>query len=187
MFPFSLRKDHWVPMVHAIFPTHLIANHIYKKLLDYRAWRLTSPPALTQLSQSKKHRNQLALNQVPTAIADLAHVTREIEGKMILNWAHVEEKNWAKEWSGNIWHCAHGFMLKRGYRLEDYKFPKIGGNVRRQNGWDGSMEPPGDLKEAVVQHKMIWEKMHAKTIHKAMSAIQRQKLKKKQKTRDTPL
>jgi len=166
MFPTTLRKDHWVPLVHAIFPTHLIANHIYKRLLDHRAWRLTSPPALSQLSKPKKERNQEALNQVPTSIADLAHVTKDIEGKMILNWDRVEEKNWAKEWSNNIWHCPQGFQLKRGYRIEGYRFPTIDQKVQHELGWNATGQPPRDLSEAVARHKAIWEKMHAKTLRR---------------------
>ena len=166
MFPLALRKDHWVPLVHAVFPTHLIANHIYKRLLDYRAWRLTSPPSPSVLTLTKKRRNQLALNQVPTAIADLAHVTRGIEGKTIMNWAHLEERGWAREWSANIWHSRQGFQLKNGYRLEEYKFPKITEEIRKELGWDGTEEPPSDLKEAKERHKTIWEKMHAKIIRK---------------------
>jgi hypothetical protein len=168
MFPAALRKDHWVPLVHAIFPTHLIANHIYKRLLDHRAWRLTAPTSPTQFSLTKKRRNQLALNQVPTAIADLAHVTRNLEGKMIMNWNRVEERDWAREWSENIWHCPQGFALKRGFRLEEYKFPQIDRDVRKSLGWEGTKEPepPRGLKEAVKQHKTIWRKMHAKFLHR---------------------
>jgi hypothetical protein len=138
---------------------------------------------------SKKHRNQLALNQVPTAIADLAHVTHELEGKMILNWDRVEQRDWAREWSENIWHCAKGFKLKRGFRIEGYKFPKIEEKTRRDMGWNGNLEPPRDLKEAVEQHKTIWEKMHAKQIHKQRMAIQnqsKQKTKQKTKPRHSP-
>ncbi len=182
MFPTTLRKDHWIPLVHAIFPTHLVANHIYKRLLDHRAWRLTSPPARNQLDKSKKQRNQEALNQVPTAIADLAHVTQNVDGKMILNWDRVEEKNWAKEWSENIWHCAKGFKLSRGYRLDGYKFPTIDKETRKELGWDGSDEPPRDLKDAVERHKTIWEKMHAKILSK-LRTTRETKEKERQKRR----
>jgi hypothetical protein len=185
MFPLALRKDHWIPLVHVQFPTHLIANHIYKRLLDYRAWRLTSPPSQKELVMSKKHRNQLALNQVPTSIADLAHVTREIGGKMIMNWDRFEEREWAREWSENIWHCNKGFSLKRGYRIEAYKFPCIEDKVREEKGWDGSMEPPRDLNMAWEQHKTIWEKMHAKWIQKRMSS-RRPKLRKSKSRLSTP-
>lgn len=161
-FPFPLRRDLWVPLVHAVFPNHLTANHIYKRLLDYRAWRLTSPPSVNELHLTKKRRDQLALNQVPTAIADLAHVTKGVEGKMIMNWGRFEERDWAKEWSGNIWHCPQGFMLKKGFRLEEYKFPQITDEVRKELGWDGNGEPPRDMKEAREQHRTIWEKMHPK-------------------------
>jgi Transcriptional regulation of mitochondrial recombination len=182
MFPMSLRKDHWIPLVHAIFPTHLIANHIYKRLLDYRAWRLTSPPSPSQLLLTRKRRNQLALNQVPTSIADLAHVTNDIPGRMIMNWDRFEEHGWAKEWNENIWHCNKGFSLKRGYKLTEYQFPKIDDEVREIMGWEGSdeMEPPTDLKEAVEQHKSIWEKMHAKWLQKRKG---RPSLSKKAKSR----
>jgi hypothetical protein len=185
MFPLALRKDHWIPLVHVQFPTHLIANHIYKRLLDYRAWRLTSPPSQKELVMSKKHRNQLALNQVPTSIADLAHVTREIGGKMIMNWDRFEEREWAREWSENIWHCNKGFSLKRGYRIEAYKFPCIEDKVREEKGWDGSMEPPRDLNMAWEQHKTIWEKMHAKWIQKRTSS-RRPKLRKSKSRLSTP-
>ena len=166
MFPVSLRKDYWVPLVHAVFPTHLIANHVYKRLLDYRAWRLTAPPSSTELVLSKKRRNQLALNQVPTSIADLAHVTKDVEGKMILNWNRPEERDWAREWSENIWHCPKGFQLKRGYRLEKYPFPKITQKVRKELGWDGTAEPPNNMTEARERHKNIWQTMHAKWLQK---------------------
>ena len=166
MFPQALRKDHWIPLVHAIFPTHLIANHIYKRLLDYRAWRLTSPPALNLLSFTKKKRKEPSLDQVPTAIADLAHVTKNVEGKMILNWDRMVEKEWARQWSNNIWHCGQGFNLKRGYKIAEYTFPRITEETRKELGWDGKNEPPIDLKQAVERHTSIWEKMHAKTILK---------------------
>jgi hypothetical protein len=168
MFPASLRKDYWVPLVHAVFPTHLVANHVYKRLLDHRAWRLTSPLAPDQLLLPQKKRNQLALDQIPTSIADLAHITRDIPGKIILNWNRAEEREWAKEWSKNIWHCTQGFNLRRGYRVDEYKFPRINGRVRKELGWDGTLEPPKNLKEAVEKHKQIWEKMHAKFIRKSM-------------------
>jgi hypothetical protein len=171
MFPTSLRKDYWIPLVHAIFPTHLIANHVYKRLLDHRAWRLTSPPAASQLILPQKKRNQLSLNQIPTAIADLAHITHDIPAKMILNWNRKEERDWAKEWSQNIWHCAQGFKLSRGYRLGEYKFPQIGKRVRKELGWDGTLEPPRDLKEAIGRSKEIWEKMHAKSIRRLMMPL----------------
>jgi hypothetical protein len=100
---------------------------------------------------------------------------------MILNWDRAEEKDWAREWSGNIWHCSRGFKLKRGYRIEGYEFPVVTKEARRELGWDGSGEPPVDLKDAKEQHKGIWEKMHAKVVRKRMTAIQR-RLKKKTKT-----
>lgn len=105
---------------------------------------------------------------MPTAIADLAHVTKPVDGKMIMNWYRGEEKDWAREWSQNIWHCSKGFLLNRGYKLEDYVFPKIPAQVREQRGWDGTLEPPRGLKKAKEQGKTIWERMHAKFIRKAM-------------------
>jgi hypothetical protein len=172
MFPPSLRKDYWTPLVHAIFPNHLIANHIYKRLLDHRAWRLTAPPSVDQLNIPKKRRNQLALNQVPTSIADLAHVTKDIQGKMIMNWHRFEERDWAREWSENIWHCPQGFALERGYRLEQYTFPQIDEDVRKQMGWeeDPESEPPRNLEEARDQNKTIWQRMHAKWLSRSMAA-----------------
>jgi hypothetical protein len=138
----------------------------------------------------KKQRKQLALNQVPTAIADLAHVTSGLPGKMILNWDRVEERDWAREWSGNIWHCGKGFKLKRGYRIEGYTFPKLTEGVRKEMEWkeDEHAEPPVDLRSAVERSKLIWEKMHAKTLHKKMRAIQQRtkKTKAKPKTKQIP-
>lgn len=85
-----------------------------------------------------------------------------------MNWHRREEKDWAKEWSENIWHCSSGFVLSRGYKLDKYEFPNIPHYVRKQNRWDGSLEPPRDYKSAIERHKSIWEKMHAKFIRKAM-------------------
>jgi Transcriptional regulation of mitochondrial recombination len=161
MFPRTIRKDLWIPLVHAIFPDHLIANKVYKKLLDYRAWRLTSPPSPAELLLTKKRRNAEARNQVPTSIADLAHVTQEVPGRMIMNWARFEERRWARAWATNIWHSRQGFPLVRGYKLERYKFPKITVTVRRKMGWEGEeREPPCDLKEAMAQHTEIFRAMH---------------------------
>ena len=91
-------------------------------------------------------------------------MTKNIEGKMIMNWERFEERNWATEWSSNVWHCKQGFQLKRGYRLEEYKFPMITEKVRKRMGWDRSREtePPSNMKSAWEQHKSIWEKMHGK-------------------------
>jgi hypothetical protein len=86
----------------------------------------------------KKQRKQLELNQVPTAIADLAHVTSGLPGEMILNWDRVEEWDWAsREWSGNIWHCSKGFKLKRGNWIEGYMFPKLTEGARKEMQWEG--------------------------------------------------
>jgi hypothetical protein len=171
-----------MPLVHAQFPTHLIANHIYKKLLDYRAWRISSPPAVSELSKPKKQRNQESLNQVPTAIADLAHVTKDIDGKMILNWDRVEEKDWAREWSGNVWHTGKGFSLVRGYRIGAYEFPTIDEASRKKLGWDGNAEPPRSLGEAIERHGTIWRTMHSKTLTK-LRRVRFQKEKERQKAR----
>lgn len=161
MFPRTIRKDLWIPLVHAVFPDHLIANHIYKKLLDYRAWRLTSPPSTTQLLLTKKRRNAESKNQVPTSIADLAHVTQDVPGRMIMNWHHFEERHWATAWARNIFHSPQGFPLERGHKLEKYKFPKVTAGVRRKMRWEGSAgEPPRNFKEAMEQHTQIWGAMH---------------------------
>jgi len=175
MFPLPLRKDHWIPLVHAIFPTHLIANHMYRRLLDHRAWRLTNPPSITQLALTKKHRNEQSKNQVPTSIADLAHITKEVPGRMIMNWDRMEERYWAKDWSSNIWHADAGFKLKKGHKLDSYKWPAIDNKVRRQMGWVGGVEPPKDLAEARERSATIWKKMHAKQIRKAMAPLHRRK------------
>jgi hypothetical protein len=179
MFPHSIRKDYWIPLVHAQFPTHLIANHIYKRLLDHRAWRLTTPPSIESLTLTKKRRNQLALNQVPEAIADLAHLTKGVQGRMILNWDRREEKDWATEWSKNIWHCKDGFMLKRGYRIKNYKFPTLKGAQRKKSsrvqGADKVLEPPRGWWGAKRQHKRIWTEMHAKFVKRHRPRIRRRK------------
>ena len=94
---------------------------------------------------------------------------------MIMNWYRGEEKDWAKQWSENIWHCSRGFVINRGYRLEKYVFPNIPEQVRKEKGWDGNLEPPTDLKSAIERHKSIWEKMHAKFIRKAMIPLKDKK------------
>jgi hypothetical protein len=178
MFPVAIRKDHWIPLVHAIFPTHLIANHIYKRLLDHRAWRLTAPLEPSQLLITKKRRNQLSLNQVPTSIADLAHVTQNIDGKMIMNWDKLEQRDWARKWSRNIWHCPNGFNLKRGFRLEEYKFPQPTKREKSKWGWNGTNAPPKDLKAAVKKHNSIWQEMHAKRPGKVTDPLNSKEKKK---------
>jgi hypothetical protein len=109
---------------------------------------------------------------------------------MILNWDRVEERDWARTWSENIWHCSKGFKLKRGYRIEGYKFPTLTEGVRKDMKWKGDelAEPPVDLRGAVERSKLIWEKMHAKTLQK-MKAIQQRtkKTKAKSKIRQIPL
>ena len=87
---------------------------------------------------------------------------------MIMNWYRGEEKNWARQWSENIWHCSKGFILNRGYKLTDYVFPKITDGVREEKGWDGKMEPPRGFKKAMERHGGIWKRMHARFIRKSM-------------------
>jgi len=161
MFPRTIRKDLWIPLVHAIFPDHLIANKVYKNLLDYRAWRLTSPPSPKELLLSKKRRNAEARNQVPTSIADLAHVTQDVPGRMIMNWHHFEERHWARSWAKNIFHSPQGFPLARGYQIQNYKFPKITPGIRRKFSWEGKeREPPRNFQEAMAQHTEMFASMH---------------------------
>lgn len=88
-----------------------------------------------------------------------------------MNWYRDEEKHWAREWSKNIWHCSKGWILNRGYKLEDYKFPNIPMSVRKERGWDGKLEPPRDLKKATEQSRGIWEKMHARFIRKHLAPL----------------
>jgi Transcriptional regulation of mitochondrial recombination len=177
MYPRKIRKDLWIPLVHAIFPDHLIANKIYKKLLDYRAWRLTSPPTPAQMLLSKKRRNAEAKNQVPTSIADLAHVTKEVPGRMIMNWHHFQERHWARGWAANIYHSPKGFDLVNGYKLQKYTFPKVTAGVRRKLGWEESTgEPPRNLKEAVEQHTRIYGAMHRGMKRKRKVAVRRNAL-----------
>lgn len=123
----------------------------------------------------------MALNQVPEAIADLAHVTKSVRGLMILNWDRGEEKDWATEWSKNIWHSNDGFKLKRGYRVEDYKFPTLQDWQRKKleggQGEEKLPEPPRGWVYAKRQHKRIWTKMHAKFVKRFRPRIRH--LKKK--------
>ena len=178
----SLRKDHWIPMVHAVFPTHLVANHIYKRLLDHRAWRLTSPPSIDTLHLPRKQRNRLNLNQVPTSIADLAHVTHDLKSKIVMNWDRIEECEWAKSWNRNILHVDNGFNL-RGYKLDKYEFPKITDEDRKLMKWDrsGEGEPPNTFKDAVTQSREIFKKMHPRVVRRM--AAKRKMRKNKMKAR----
>jgi hypothetical protein len=97
----------------------------------------------------------------------------EIRGRMILNWDRYWERKWARSWSGNIWHCKRGFKLKRGYRVEGYRFPYLVGWRRKILGWGrwpkrGLLEPPRGFGEAKVRHKGIWMKMHERRVRKAV-------------------
>jgi hypothetical protein len=145
-----------------MFPNHLIANNIFKKLIDHRLWRLTDVPAIEDLSKTKKRRKHEAMDQVPTSIADLAHVTRDLKGKVILNWDRFEERDWATVWNENIWHCNEGFRMRRGFRLDGYVFPSLTESVRSSLEWEEDLEnePPADEEKAGQRHKEIWERLH---------------------------
>jgi hypothetical protein len=54
-----------------------------------------------------------------------------------------------------------GIRLKRGYKLESL--------LIRMTAWDGTLEPPRDLKRAVEKRKNIWETMHSKWAQKRKS------------------
>ena len=98
---------------------------------------------------------------------------------MILNWDRREEKDWATEWSKNIRHCKDGFMLKRGYRIKNYKFPTLKGAQRKKStggqGADKVLEPPRGWLGAKRQHKRIWTKMHAKFVKRHRPRIRHRK------------
>jgi len=55
--------------------------------------------------------------------------------------------------------------------LDKYEFPKITEEDRKLMKWgtSGKGEPPVTMKDAVVQHKGIWQKMHAKILKKRAS------------------
>jgi Transcriptional regulation of mitochondrial recombination len=130
MFPVSLRRDHWVPLVHAQFPVHALARDVYNRLVTLRQWRLTSPTEPDTALPRKKDRNREGLNMVPTSVADLAHVTSRVKAKM--NWARGEERLWAREWGANVAHYGGGFDLDRGRKLGRYEFPGEGDRIGEQ-------------------------------------------------------
>ena len=112
-------------------------------------------------------------------------MTKNLEGRMILNWDRPEEKDWAREWSANVWHSKEGFKSKRGYRIESYKYPTLQNWQRKKLGRNPAKEalpePPRGLEEAKEQNERMWMKMHPKFAKRVKPKIKRIKQAKKPK------
>ncbi len=120
--PPALRKDHWIPLLKARFPTPDITRGVYSRLLEYRTWRtsertdFTIPSTAQFKALRKSARARLFQDQVGVSIADLAAVAEGVDGPVEVSWLEEGDKGWAERWSGNVVH-RQDLQVLRGFRL----------------------------------------------------------------------
>ncbi|OLL24378.1 hypothetical protein NEOLI_004162 [Neolecta irregularis DAH-3] len=99
-----LRKDHWLPLVHARFSSPDPARAVYDILALYRARRSKSLKTLPHCS-------------IPHTVADLADALHIVTAPVDLLWASPDDKLYARSWPKNARHLPRTLALTRGFRL----------------------------------------------------------------------